>query len=40
MKITIEKLKKIIDMAAELIKEILEEVLPRKKNGGSKDEKK
>ena len=39
MKITIEKLKKIIDMAAELIKEILEEVLPLKKNGG-KDEKK
>ena len=39
MKITIEKLKKIIDMAAELIKEILEEILPVKKNGGG-DEKK
>ncbi len=39
MKITIEKLKKIIDMAAELIKEILEEVLPLKKSGGN-DEKK
>jgi hypothetical protein len=39
MKITIEKLKKIIDMAAELIKEILEEILPVKKNGDG-DEKK
>ena len=40
MKITIEKLKRIIDMAAELIKEILEEILPIKKNGGGDDEKK
>ena len=39
MKIKIEKIKKIIDMAAELIKEILEEILPVKKNGGH-DEKK
>jgi hypothetical protein len=40
MKITIEKLKKIIDIGAELIKEVLEEILPLKKNSGGKDEKK
>ena len=40
MKISIEKLKKIIDMVAELIKEVLEEFLPIRKNGGGKDEKK
>jgi hypothetical protein len=39
MKITIEKLKKVIDMVAELIKEILEEVLPLKKNGDNDDKK-
>ena len=39
MKISIEKIKKIIDMAAELIKEILEEILPNKKNGGKREKK-
>ena len=39
MRITIEKLKKIIDMAAELVKQILEEFLPLKKNGGNNDKK-
>ena len=40
MTISIEKLKKIIDTVAELIKDVLEEILPLKKNGGGKDEKK
>ena len=40
MTISIEKLKKIIDTVAELFKDVLEEILPMKKNGGGKDEKK
>ena len=40
MTISIEKLKKIIDTVAELIKDVLEEILPMKNNGGGKDEKK
>ncbi len=30
---TMDKLKKIIDVTAELLKQILEEILPLKKNG-------
>jgi len=37
---TLENLKKIIDLAAELIKEVLEEIFPRKNKRGRKDEKK
>jgi hypothetical protein len=40
MTISIEKLKKIIDTVAELIKDVLEEILPIRKNDGGKDEKK
>lgn len=36
---TLEKLKKIIDTAAELVKQVLEEILPVKKNGGKDDKK-
>lgn len=36
---TLEKLKKIIDAAAELVKQILEEILTLKKNGGNHDKK-
>jgi hypothetical protein len=36
---TIEKLKKIIDAAAELVKQVLEEFLSGKKNGGNDDKK-
>ncbi len=37
---TLEKLKKIVDAATELVKQILEEILLIKKNGGGKDDKK
>ena len=36
---TLEKLKKIIDAVAELVKQVLEEILPLKKNGGNHDKK-
>ena len=37
--ITLEKLKKIIDTAAELVKQVLEEILSLKKNGDNHDKK-
>ena len=37
---TMDKLKKIIDVTAELLKQILEEILPLKKKDNKKDEKK
>ena len=39
MKITIEKLWKIIDTVVDLVKQVLEEVLFGKKDGGTDDKK-
>ena len=36
---TLEKLKKLIDATAELVKQVLEEILPLKKNGDNDDKK-